>query len=106
MDTAYLLIAAAVVVLVIGAVYGRRERNAQRLRIENDVRQAMLTRLVGFIDEAFADPALTNDDVETLAAALIDQMQAYNVDGQLDAFIADNEVAVLERLAARRAASP
>ena len=94
-----------VVALFVGFVFARRAKAARRLRIENEVRQVMLQRLVDNIGGAFADPALSPDTVEAIATTLLAQMQPYNVDGHLDAFIADNEAAVVEQLAARRAAS-
>ncbi len=99
------VIPAVVVALVIGFVFAQRTGAARRLRIENEVRQVMLQRLVDDIRGTFADPALSPDDVEAIATVLIAQMQTYNADGQLDAFIADNQAAVAEQLAARRAAS-
>lgn len=103
MSTLPLLII-VVVVLLVGIVVARRANAARRVEIDNEVRQAMLQQLVGYLGEAFADPTLSTEDVEAIAANLIGQMRHYNVDGQLDAFIADNEEAVAEKLAARRAA--
>jgi hypothetical protein len=80
-----------------------RKRAAARAAVANDVRRVMLQTLVGELREALAAPDLTPDDVEAVAARLIAQMETYNVDGQLDAFIADNADFVAAEIAARRA---
>jgi hypothetical protein len=105
MNTPFLIgivVLVAAIVVVLRLHFLRQMAALREKQVENDVRQVMLETLVGDLRGALADESLALPDVERITAALIGQMQAYNVDGQLDAFIADNEASVTAALDARR----
>jgi hypothetical protein len=105
MTDALIPIAVPVALIVLGilTLAAIRARDARRGRIELKVRQIMLQQLVTDLGDTLADPALSADGAGRICATLIAQMQSYNTDGSLDAFIADNQASVAEALAARRA---
>jgi hypothetical protein len=84
----------------------RRWRNRQRLEEQarrNVVRQAFLIDRIDAIGKVLQDDGLPVDEVERRAAAIIEEMQALNDNGQLTPLIEDERQYVAEQCAARRA---
>ena len=104
--TAMSLVIALLVVAVAALLWMRsaaQRQGARRRHAALDERQAALTALVAELGHLLDDPHRPADEIEQGADAIIGRMRTHNVDGQLDEFIADNEGAIAEALAARRA---
>lgn len=101
----YLPVVVAIVVFATIALLLRWRYRAQIASLraaELDRRREAILAIQDELREVVEDERSTPDDVERRAAEVIDRLQAYNEEGQIEALIEDDRSWVAERLAARR----
>jgi hypothetical protein len=80
----------------------RRKRILERQR-QHELVQALVLGQLDAIGKLLKDESLSADELELRSAAILDEMQALNYQGQLTPLIEDERQCVAEQCAKRRA---